>query len=52
VGGCPFIRVPIIRELVLSHLLFTTPVPKDLYAAWTKLAAVSIDGNTLHLRMP
>jgi len=51
-GGCPLVRVPVLRDLVLNKLLFNQAVPSDLYTAWTKLAAVTIDGNTLHLRMP
>jgi len=51
-GGCPLARVPVLRELVMNKLLFYQPVPSDLYNAWLKLAGVTIDGNTLHLRMP
>jgi hypothetical protein len=52
VGGCPVSRVPILRELVLSKLLFVQPVPADIAASWGRLAAVTIDGSTLKLKMP
>lgn len=52
VGGCPVSRVPILRELVLSKLLFVQPVPSDIAASWARLAAVTIDGSTLKLKMP
>ena len=52
VGGCPVSRVPILRELVLSKLLFVQPVPADIAASWSRLAAVTIDGSILKLKMP
>jgi hypothetical protein len=52
VGGCPVSRVPVLRELVLSKLLFVQPVPADIAASWSRLAAVTIDGSTLKLKMP
>jgi hypothetical protein len=52
VGGCPVSRVPVLRELVLSKLLFVQPVPADIAASWSRLAAVTIDGSVLKLKMP
>lgn len=52
VGGCPVNRIPFAKEYVLSKLLFAKPVPQDLAAAWSKLAAVTLEGSTLHLRTP
>jgi hypothetical protein len=44
--------VPVLRELVLSKLLFVQPVPADIAASWSRLAAVTIDGSVLKLKMP
>jgi hypothetical protein len=52
VGGCPMQRLPIIKDILLKKLLLGQPVPDDLSAAWPKLAAVSIEGSTLRLKMP
>jgi hypothetical protein len=52
VGGCPLHRFPFIRGIILKKLLFAQPVPDDIAAAWSKLINVTIDGSTLHLRMP
>jgi hypothetical protein len=52
VGGCPVSRIPFAKDYVMSKVLFAKPVPDDLAAAWSKLVAVQIEGNTLHLRTP
>jgi hypothetical protein len=52
VGGCNLVHIPFAREWVMGRLLFARPIPDDIGAAWSKLIAVSIDGNTLRLRMP
>jgi hypothetical protein len=52
VGGCPMQRLPIIKDILLKKFLLGQPVPDDLVAAWPKLAAVSIEGSTLRLKMP
>jgi hypothetical protein len=52
VGGCPVQRLPVVKDILLKKLLLAQPVPDDLSAAWPKLAAVSIEGSTLRLKMP
>ena len=52
VGGCPMQRLPVIRDILLKRLLLSQPVPDDLSGAWQKLAAVTIEGSTLRLKMP
>jgi hypothetical protein len=52
IGGCQVQHVPFVKELILSKVLFSHPIPDDLANAWTKLGAVTIDGSTLRLKMP
>ncbi|HZZ21040.1 MAG TPA: hypothetical protein VFE25_16825 [Opitutaceae bacterium] len=51
VGGCQVNHLPIVKDLVLSKLLFSHPIPDDMANAWGKLGAVSIEGSTLRLKM-
>jgi hypothetical protein len=52
IGGCQVEHVPFVKDLILSKVLFSHPIPDDLANAWTKLGAVTIDGSTLRLKMP
>jgi hypothetical protein len=52
VGGFQVGRIPFVKDMVLSRLLFARPVPDDMANAWGKLGAISIDGSTLRLKMP
>jgi hypothetical protein len=52
VGGCPVDKIPFARDLVFRKLLFVKSVPDDVYAAWLKLVGVSIQGDSLDLKMP
>ena len=51
-GSCPMQRVPFAAGYVAKKFLSAQPVPDDITAAWPKLAAVAVDGNTLKLTMP
>lgn len=50
-GSCPVQRIPFLSSLIREKLTRSQKVPDDLAAAWTKLANVSIEGNTLNLAM-
>jgi hypothetical protein len=52
IGGCPVNRIPFAKDIILSKLVFTRPIPDDIAAAWSKLSSVTIDGTMLHLRSP
>jgi hypothetical protein len=52
VGGCPMQRLILIRSYVMNRLLFPTPPPDDVAAAWSRLAEVTLDGSKLRLKMP
>lgn len=51
-GSCPVHRLPFLSGYVRSKFLAGQPIPEDVKAAWTKLADVKVDGNTLKLTMP
>lgn len=51
-GSCPVHRLPVLAGMVRDEFLKAQPIPEDLKAAWQKLAAVSVQGNTLKLTMP
>ncbi len=51
-GGCPLVRLPILKDYIVRKFLFAMPVPEDIAAAWPKLADVTIEGSTLRLKMP
>ena len=51
-GSCPMERLPFARGYVLKKFFSLVPVPEDIATAWPKLAAVSVEGNTLKLAMP
>jgi len=51
-GSCPVQRLPLVADVVRNKFLQSQPIPDDLKAAWEKLAAVSVQGNTLKLTMP
>jgi hypothetical protein len=50
VGGLQVQHLPVLKDLVLSKLLFSHPIPDDLATAWSKLGAVTIEGSTLRLK--
>jgi hypothetical protein len=52
VGGCPVQRLLFLRGWILKKLLFTSPVPDDVAAAWSKLVDVQIVGSKLLLKAP
>jgi hypothetical protein len=51
-GSCPVQRIPLVAGMVRDQFLKAQPIPDDLKEAWQKLAAVSVQGNTLKLTMP
>ena len=51
VGACPLHRVPYLFGYVREKLL-EQKIPDDIAAAWAKVASVTIEGNTLRLKMP
>jgi len=51
-GSCPVQRLPFLSSYIRSKVLASQKIPEDIAAAWPKLAAVSIEGNTLKLEMP
>ncbi len=51
-GSCPVQRLPFLSSYVRKQLLAAHPVPEDIAIAWSKLANVTIEGNTLNLAMP
>ncbi len=52
IGGLPLQNFPFLRGWALHKFLFASTPPEDLVASWNKLVDVSIEGNTLKLRMP
>lgn len=52
IGGCPAQRLLIVKDFILSKLLFVQPVPDDMAAAWSKLSDVVLEGSTLRLKAP
>lgn len=51
-GSCPLQRLPLVAALLRNKFVAAQPIPEDLREAWQKLAAVSVQGNTLKLTMP
>ena len=52
IGSCPLHKLPGVAAFVLDRLLADVKIPPDIAAPWKKLAAVSIQGNSLLLTMP
>jgi hypothetical protein len=52
VGSCSLDRLPVIFGIVYSKFIGSQPVPPDITAAWAKLTAVHVEGETLKLTMP
>jgi hypothetical protein len=52
VGSCPLQRFPFLVNYVRDKIVAAQEIPEDIKTAWAKLAAVSIEGNTLKLTMP
>jgi hypothetical protein len=49
VGSCPVHRIPFLSGYVREKLLVPPQLPEDIAAAWPKLTAVTVEGNTLTL---
>jgi hypothetical protein len=52
VGSCSLDRLPIIFGFVYRKFIGSQPIPQDIAAAWGKLTAVHVEGETLKLSMP
>ncbi|HEY1792342.1 MAG TPA: hypothetical protein VGG34_05450 [Opitutaceae bacterium] len=50
VGGLQVQRIPFLKGFVLGRLVLAQDVPSDVAAAWSRLAAVSIEGAKLRLK--
>jgi len=51
-GSCPLQRIPLLASYLRQRIMSEYPMPDDMKAAWAKLTAVTIEGNTLKLTMP
>jgi hypothetical protein len=51
-GSCPLQRIPLLASYLRHKIMSEYPMPDDMRAAWAKLTAVTIEGNTLKLTMP
>jgi hypothetical protein len=51
-GSCPLDRLPVVKTFVFNKFIGSQPVPPDVAASWSKLAAVQVEGNELKLVMP
>jgi hypothetical protein len=51
-GSCPLQKIPFAAGLLRDRVFAAQPIPDDIKAAWSKLANVAIEGNTLKLTMP
>jgi hypothetical protein len=52
VGSCPIERLPVLPGMMLDRLFASIVLPDDLSGAWGRLAAVTIEGPQLQLKMP
>lgn len=52
VGSCPIERLPVLPGMILDRVFAGIALPDDLAEAWGRLAAVTIEGPQLQLRMP
>lgn len=52
VGSLPAHRLPGLEGLLGNRLLAIQNLPEDVATAWTKLADVRVEGDTLHLTLP
>lgn len=52
VGSCPVHRLPYASTYVTKKFLASQTVAEDIAAAWPKVSAVAVEGNTLKLTMP